>query len=154
MERLRIILNILLSSVTVACTAAAPAPFKVVCDTNLHLTQEMSTRNDWGGRSVWSATARGDTLVLVRNGSCGDECRYEERIVLASLRSKCPRVVSATLAQKDIGSPVTATQVKTATHGVLQIQDWKPFGGIVSGRLEAEFSFTFYASTPAPAKMK
>jgi hypothetical protein len=154
MVHMRIFLNVLLVSLTVCCMAASAPGIKVKCDKDLHLTQEMSTRNDWGGRSVWSATAQGDTLVLLRKGSCGDECRYEERIVLASLQAKCPTLVSATVRQKDVGSPVPTPQVKTATHGVLQLQDWKPLGGVVSGRLDAEFSLTFYASTPAPMKSK
>jgi hypothetical protein len=148
------ILHALLGTLTVCCMAASAPGIKVKCDKDLHLTQEMSTRNDWGGRSVWSATAQGDTLVLLRNGSCGDECRYEERIVLASLQAKCPTLVRATITQKDVGSPIPTPQVKTATRGILQFQDWKPLGGLVSGRLDAEFSLTFYVSTPAPAKSK
>jgi hypothetical protein len=58
--------------------------------------------------------------------------------------------VSATVTQKDRGSPKPTPQVKTATRGVLQIQDWNPLGGVVSGRLDAEFSLTFYATTPVP----
>jgi hypothetical protein len=132
--------------------ASAPARIKVACDKNLHLTQETGTRSDWGGRSVWLATAHNDTLVLARKGQCGDECRYEEKIVFTSLQAKCPSLVSATVTRTDAGSPVPKPQVKTATRGTLALQDWKPSGGVVSGRLDAEFTLTFYATTPAQPK--
>jgi hypothetical protein len=150
MLRVRIIPGILLSALTVCCMAAATPGIKVACDKDLHLTPAANTRTDWGGTSTWTATAQGDTLVLSRKGQCGDECSYQERIVLASLKSKCPTLVSATVTQKDRGSPKPTPQVKTATRGVLQIQDWNPLGGVVSGRLDAEFSLTFYATTPVP----
>jgi hypothetical protein len=144
-----------ISALSVCCMAASSSEhFKVKCNKDLHLTQEMGTRNDWGGRGVWSAAAQGDTLVLSRKGQCGDECRYEERIVLTSLQAKCPTLVTATVTQKDVGSPIPTPQVKTATRGVLQVQDWNPFGGVVSGRLDAEFSLTFYVQTPPPVKPK
>ncbi len=139
-----------MGALTVCCMAASATDgVKVVCGRNLHLTSEAATR-DWGGHSAWSAVAQGDTLVISRKGSCGDECGYQERVVLVSLKAKCPRLISATVTQRDSGSPVPRADVKTAARGVLQIQDWKPRGGIVSGRLEAEFSLTFYVQTPAP----
>jgi hypothetical protein len=147
---MRNILNVLSSTLTVCCMAASAPGIKIACDKNLHLTPAANTRTDWGGTSTWTAAVQGDTLVLSCKGQCGDECSYEERIVLASLKSKCPTLVSATVTQKDRGSPRPTPQVKTATRGVLQLQDWHPLGGSVSGRLDAEFSLTFYATTPVP----
>lgn len=140
-------------ALSVCCMAAsAPAGIKVVCGKNLHLTPAAATRENWGGPSTWSAVAQGDTLVLQRRSQCGDECRYQERIVLASIGSRCPTLVSATITQADAGSPVTTPHVQTATRGKLQFQDWKPRGGVVSGRLDAEFSLEFYVQTQAPEK--
>jgi len=139
--------------VAVSCTAAS-APNKkitVVCDRHLDITEDANRRMDFGGGSAWLALAQNDTLVLSRKGSCGDECRYEERIVLASLGKPCPTLVSATITKTDAGSVAPVPRVQTATAGTLEIQDWHPAGGIVSGRLQAEFTLTFHAQTPAPA---
>jgi hypothetical protein len=139
----------------VAVLVAATSPPKkvtVACNRDLHIEEEAARRADWGGESTWSALAQNDTLVLSRKGSCGDECRYEEKIVLASLTTSCPVLVSATIMKHDAGSVAPAPHVRTATSGTLEIQDWHPAGGIVSGRLKAEFTLTFYAKTPAPPK--
>jgi hypothetical protein len=128
-----------------------PKKIKVECGRNLHITEKMAVRVDWGGTAAWSAASQGDTLVLSRKGQCGDECRYEEKIVLAALAAPCPTLVSATITKNDAGSVAPAPHVQTATEGTLEIQDWHPAGGIVSGRLKAEFTLTFHAQTPAPA---
>jgi len=138
--------------VAVSCMAAsAPKKITVVCDRHLDIKEDAAKRSDWGGGSTWLASAQNDTLVLSRKGSCGDECRYEERIVLASLGAPCPTLVSATITKTDSLSPVPAPRIQTATDGKLEIQDWHPAGGIVSGRLKAEFTLTFYVLTTRPA---
>jgi hypothetical protein len=135
----------------VSCmTASARQKIKVVCGEDMKLTEASASREDWGGISVWTAAAHEDTLVLSRKGQCGDECRYEERIVLTSLSAKCPSLVNAIVTRTDYGSPIPTPRVQTATHGTLHLQDWKPKGGVVSGTLDAEFKLTFYAQTPAP----
>lgn len=135
----------------VSCMAAgAPKKITVTCHRDLHITKDAARRADWGGESVWSASAHNDTLVLSRKGSCGDECRYVEKIVLTSLSAACPSLVSATITKTDAGSVAPAPRVQTATQGALEIQDWQPRGGIVSGRLKAEFTLTFYATTSPP----
>jgi hypothetical protein len=141
--------------VAVSCTAAsAPKKITVACDRDLDIKADAAKRVDWGGESVWLASAQNDTLVLSRKGSCGDECHYEERIVLASLGTRCPTLVSATITKTDAGSVAPVPRVRTATDGTLEIQDWHPAGGIVSGRLKAEFTLTFYAQTPASSPQK
>lgn len=135
----------------VSCmTASALQKIKVVCGENLKITAAAASREDWGGTSTWKATASGDTLVLSRKGQCGDECGYEERIVLTSLAARCPSVVSATVTRTDSGSPVPTPRVQTATRGTLHVQEWKPAGGVVSGKLDAEFALIFYAQTSPP----
>lgn len=135
----------------ICCTAAsAPEKIKIVCNEKLDLTEQAAVREDWGGRSAWSASIAGDTLVLSRKGSCGDECRYEEKIVLVSIERACPTLVSATITKTDAGSVSPLPRVETATRGTLKLQDWHPAGGVVSGRLDAEFTLTFFARIPAP----
>jgi hypothetical protein len=153
-RRFRVAVSGLIVMCAIAASCAATAPSKkirVVCGKDLHITEKMSVRADWGGTAAWSAASQGDTLVLSRKGQCGDECRYEEKIVLAALAAPCPTLVSATITKRDAGSVAPALRVRIATDGALEIQDWRPAGGIVSGRLKAEFTLTFYAQTPAPA---
>jgi hypothetical protein len=131
-------------------TASALQKIKVVCGAKLRITPESAERGDWGGTSVWNAAAHGDTLLLSRKGRCGDECNYEERIVLASISANCPSFVSATVTRADSGSPRPEPRVQRATRGTLHIQEWKPAGGIVSGTLDAELKLTFYVQMPLP----
>jgi hypothetical protein len=130
--------------------AAKTAKLTVTCGHDLHITEKMGARTDWGGTSVWAASAEGDTLVLSRRGSCGDECHYEERIIFTSYQTACPTFVSASITKTDAGSVAPVPRVQEASEGVLEIQDWHSDGGIVSGRLSAEFTLIFYARTPAP----
>ncbi|HET6347527.1 MAG TPA: hypothetical protein VFH88_00445 [Candidatus Krumholzibacteria bacterium] len=136
-----------------ACGAGNSQDVKITvrCDRHLGITEAMKTRGDWGGTSQWGAVVRGDTLVLSRRGSCGDECRYKEEIVLLAGDRMCPQLVSATKTRTDAGSVAPAPRIDTATHGTLDVQDWHPGGGVVSGRLKAEFTLTFYVQTPTPA---
>jgi hypothetical protein len=131
-------------------TASSHEQIKIHCGEALQIGSDSATRKDWGGTSTWEAVAHEDTLILSRTGQCGDECNYEEKIVFTSLAAKCPTLVVATVAKTDRGSPATAPRVNAATRGTLHIQDWKPAGGIVSGKLDAEIKLTFYVQTAAP----
>ncbi len=120
----------------------------VTCGERLEIDAAKASRKDWNGETRgWTAEAKGDTLRVVRKGRCGDECNFVDEIVLAGIAEKCPRWVRASTTRRDAGSPVkNAGTVVEARSGTLQIQDWHPAGGIVSGRLTAEFSVTFYAA--------
>ncbi len=117
---------------------------EVTCGAELGLEPKDNVRKDWNGdtRSWWVETTN-DTLRLVRKGRCGDECKFEEEIVLTDLAAACPQLVRASITRRDAGSPVPAT-VKEARRGTLEIQDWLPARGTISGRLTAEFSATFF----------
>jgi hypothetical protein len=117
----------------------------VTCGVELGLDAENAARKDWSGETrAWSAEAIGDTLRLTRKGRCGDECNFVDEIVLAGLSATCPRLVRAASTRRDAGSPVpNAARVVEARQGSLAIQDWNP-RGVVSGRLVAELSLTFY----------
>lgn len=118
----------------------------VTCGATLGLGVENAVRKDWSGElRAWSAEVTGDTLRLVRKGRCGDECTFTEEIVLAGLADPCPRLVRASTSRRDAGSPVRgAGKIVEARRGSLEIQDWNPLAGIVSGRLTTEFKTTFY----------
>ena len=119
---------------------------EVTCGAELGLEPKDNVRKDWNGDAQsWWADTTDDTLRLVRKGRCGDECNFEEEIVLTDLAAACPQLVRASITRRDAGSPVPAT-VKDARRGTLRIQDWNPSGGVISGRLDAEFSLTFYTT--------
>jgi hypothetical protein len=118
----------------------------VTCGAQLGLGVESGVRTDWSGEThAWSAEVTGDTLRLVRKGRCGDECNFTEEIVLAGISDECPRLVRASTSRRDAGSPVRgAGKIVEARRGSLEIQDWNPLDGVVSGRLTTEFKTTFY----------
>jgi hypothetical protein len=122
---------------------------EVTCGDSLGIAPADAARKDWNGEiRQWSAEARDDTLRLLRKGRCGDECTFVEEIVLSDLAASCPRFVRASITRRDAGSPVPGGAVKVveARHGTLRFQEWVPMGGRVVGRLDAEFSLTFYAT--------
>lgn len=118
----------------------------VTCGAQLGLGAEAAVRQDWSGEPrAWSGEVTGDTLRLLRKGRCGDECNFTEEIILAGIADECPRLVHASTTRRESGSPVPgAGKVVEARHGSLEIQDWRPLDGIVSGRLTTEFKTTFY----------
>jgi len=134
-------------------TSAQP-PFTVRCGVALELDASDSVRTDWGGKSgAWLVEAIEDTLQLTRKGQCGDECSFEEEILLAPIGAACPTFVRASVTKTDAGSPLGATKrLREAEKGLLEIQDWNPSGGVVSGRLRAEFELTFYVDIPRRPK--
>jgi hypothetical protein len=122
----------------------------VRCGVAQELGPADNVRTDWSGETrVWLAEAEDDTLRLTRKGQCGDECSYEEEILLAPLGAACPTFVRARTTRIESGSPLRRMeQVREATKGSVEIQDWHPTGGVVSGRVRAEFEFTFYVEMP------
>jgi hypothetical protein len=129
--------------------APAPPPLTIRCGVALDLHAASGLRRDWGGVRAWTAEAKDDTLRLTRKGPCGDECSYEEEILLAPVSASCPAYVAARVVRTEAGSPMgRIRQVRDSGEGSVEIQDWNPSGGIVSGRLKAEFDLTFYVEIP------
>jgi len=124
------------------------ARVEVTCAKPLGIKAADAVRKDWSGAlREWVAIAHDDTLQLVRKGRCGDECNFVEEIVLTDLAAACPRLVRASTTRRDAGSPIPgAGKVVEAKKGSLQFQEWAPTGGRIIGRLDAEFSLTFYAT--------
>jgi len=133
-------------------TGAGEDVIEVTCGVQLGIDAAKASRKDWSGEQRgWSAEASGDTLYVVRKGQCGDECTYADELVFARLGDPCPQLLRASMTRHDAGSPVPAPKATHAQRGVLEIQDWDLAGGVVSGRLVAEFSLTFYATiAPEP----
>ncbi len=145
----RVVCAVAIGAVLAGCRASGsnPEEVRVTCGVTIGLDAENAARKDWSGEiRAWSAEATGDTLRLLRKGRCGDECTFVEEIVLAGLSDPCPRLVRATSARRDAGSPVpNATKIVEARRGSLAIQDWDA-KGVMSGRLVAEISLTFYVT--------
>ncbi len=120
----------------------------VKCDVDLKLTERSGFVVDWNDiQQAWIAAVEEDRLVLTRRGMCGDECAFEDRIVLSGLSGDCPGFVSATTAITDEGGALgPATTVETALNGTLKIQDWDSKKGIFSGHLESEVNLTFFVT--------
>ena len=126
---------------------------EVRCGADLALTPESGVVKDWNGAErSWEAVVEGDTLTLARRYACGDECSITEVIVLAGSAEDCPRFVSASSTRTDAGGALGPTSKTTrAAEGTLEIEEWNPKSGVVSGRLESEAEFTFFVSrAPAP----
>ena len=140
-----------LAAALAACRATgeeAEAGVVVTCGASLGLAPKDNLRKDWSGEvREWSATTAGDTLLLVRRGQCGDECNYVEQISFTGLASSCPQLLRASSTRVESGSPIPGAggKVVEARTGTLELQDWNP-SGVVSGRLTAEFSTTFYVN--------
>lgn len=124
------------------------AQIGVECAVDLRLTEKSGFVVDWNDvQQPWNSAIENDEIVFTRRGMCGDECAFEDRIVLSGISDDCPGFVSATTAITDQGGALgPATTVETATHGVLKIQDWDLEKGIFSGHLESEVVLTFYVS--------
>jgi hypothetical protein len=126
---------------------------EVRCGADLGLTPASGTIEDWAGvMRSWKAAVDGDIVTLTRRRSCGDECSITEVIVLAGFAETCPRFVSASSTRTDAGGALGPTSKTTrAAEGTLEIEEWNPKSGVVSGRLESEAEFTFFVSrAPAP----
>jgi hypothetical protein len=141
-------------SVAVACggcrtPGAAEQGLRISCGAKLGVNEENASRRDWGSdERGWTAEAKGDTLLVMRNGQCGDECTYTDELVFVDIRHECPTLLRATTTRHESGSPVNGPKAIDARKGALAIQDWDLARGIVSGRLAAEFEVTFYAVIP------
>jgi hypothetical protein len=122
----------------------------VECPVALQLGPESGTFEDWsGGRCSWESASNDGKVTLTRRSTCGDECGVTEEIVLEGLDQSCPKFVSARVTRTDAGGALGRTEETTrAQKGVLKIQDWGAGSGIISGHLESEVTFTFYASWP------
>jgi hypothetical protein len=120
----------------------------VVCGQDLGLTEESGFVVDWADkRQVWKAVLDEDLLVLTRRGMCGDECSFEDEIVLSGVSKECPELVSASVTTTDqggAGGPAAATEA--AQNGTLKIQDWNSAAGTFSGHLESEVVLTFFVT--------
>jgi hypothetical protein len=128
-------------------SAAGEDPrIEVRCGVDLGLTPESGVIEDWAGATrSWGAVAEEDTLTLTRRYSCGDECSMTEEIVLAGISEECPRFVSASVTRTDAGGALgSASKTTRAEKGTLEIEEWNPKAGVVSGRLESDARFVFY----------
>ena len=142
-----------LSLIIVGCNIAGSkndetAKIAVECGVDLKLTEKSGFVVDWNDiQQAWNVAVEEDRLVLTRRGMCGDECAFEDRIVLSGMSEDCPGFLSATVTTTDEGGalgPTTTTE--TALNGTLKIQDWDSDRGIVSGHLESEVVLTFFAT--------
>lgn len=126
---------------------------EIRCPVDLGLTPESGLVEDWAGaKRSWEAVVEGDTLTLTRRYSCGDECSITEEIVLGGISEDCPVFVSASAKRSDAGGALGPTsKITRAGKGTLEIEEWNPKLGVVSGHLESEVKFVFYASR-APAQ--
>jgi len=133
---------------TVNTPARSVSGIVVTCGSKLGLTEDSEGGVDWNGQPrVWEAKIVDTTLVLTRAGMCGDECSSVETIVLTNLHDDCPQFLSATIRRREDGTPAPTDKIiARAVTGTLEIQDWKFPAGVVSGRLMAEVSFTFFAT--------
>lgn len=119
----------------------------VECDVDLGLTLESGVRVDWNEDArTWTVAEEGSRITLKRSGMCGDECGWVEEIVFENT-GPCPAFVSARVAQREgMGAKGPVENVTRAAEGKVQLQDWDPQGGIISGRIDAEVAFAFYAT--------
>lgn len=119
---------------------------EVLCGLDLQLTKDSGVIQDASGQDVsWSAVRDGDRITLTREIACGPDCKRTNKIVLEGFGSECPTFVSASTTLYDperYGDVVIGVR---AVDGLLLMQDWDATAGIVSGRVEAEVVFVFYA---------
>lgn len=128
---------------------AAEQGLRISCSAKLGVNEENASRRDWGSdERGWTAEAKGDTLLVMRIGQCGDECTYTDELVFVDIHHECPTLLHATTTRHDSGSPSQTHKAIDARKGALAIQDWDLARGVVSGRLAAEFEVTFYAVIP------
>ena len=129
-------------------TAGETPKIDVRCGVDLGLTPDSGIFEDWAGAiQSWAVVVDEDTLTLRRRYSCGDECSTTEVMVLTGLKDECPRFVSASVTRSEAGGALGPTSRTTrAAEGTLEIEQWDPESGVVSGRLDSEVKFTFYAS--------
>ena len=120
---------------------------EVRCSVDLGLTEENAVVRDWSGESRrWESRVDGDLVIISARGICGDECGFTYELVLSGLSDECPTFHSGRVRRSAGGSPAGSSRDTTwATQGVLEIQDWDPERAI-SGRLDSEVDFTFYAN--------
>jgi hypothetical protein len=90
----------------------------------------------------WQVVAGDDFVVLHAAGAYGDDGTVDRVLRLTSSEA-CPGFVEARQTMSDGGS----SEEVEARSGTLRLQDWDP-SGVISGRLESEFAFSFYAVVP------
>lgn len=129
----------------------ATAAIDVECQANLGLTEASGIIIDWDEQErSWSYSIDAAQITFTRNGMCGDECNFSEKLILAGIADSCPRFVSATYIKTDAGSAHgTVSDTTWAGEGVLRIEKWDYPTGVVSGTLETEVTFTFYITLDA-----
>ena len=152
------VIGVLASTVSSGCLAEESSvkespQIDVRCAVNLGLTPESGLLEDWAGATrSWETVVEENRITLTRRYACGDECAMTEEIVLGGLSDDCPAFVSARVTRTDAGGALGPTAKTTqAKKGTLEIEEWNPKSGVVSGRLESEVRFTFYVSR-APAR--
>lgn len=123
-----------------------PPDVPVECGVNLGLTPESGLRTGWDETlRGWSWSVDGAQLTLTREGLCGDECNFTEKLILTGITDSCPQFVSASFSKTDVGGAKgSVVETIQAGTGVLKIESWEYPEGIISGTLESEVSFTFY----------
>ena len=96
----------------------------------------------------WTAETKDARVILTREGMCGDQCFFVEKIILTGLLDKCPQFISARVSHMERGSDsVEVIKTKWAQTGSLKIQDWNYIGGIIRGRLISDIELNFHVNT-------
>ncbi len=125
--------------------------FVVECDVDLGLGPKDATILDFMDREqAWHAEWDGDTLVLTRRYSCGDECSEKEVLRIADALAECPESIEVRVTLRDHGSPRDIVQVEEPQEGTLTLQDWdvtREGPILVSGRVDGSSRFVFYLDT-------
>jgi hypothetical protein len=101
----------------------------------------------------WYAHFSGDSVVIERDGLCGESCAEQYQLVLLERGTALPRFRGCAYL-KSYTYPVKRTVSDSLVSGEIKIQDWDP-AGIVSGRVDGRWrsgdslGFIFWADVMA-----
>jgi len=108
------------------------------------LTAEDAVVTDgMGFEQEWQAERNGNTVTLKRSELCGDECNETTKLVLRNQeRDRLPTFVSLERVRQEY-LPEQRKENRLEVKQV-EIQDWNPYSGVVSGRVEGEENLVFW----------